>query len=263
MPHVKPRTNLATVTMPVRLASAKEIERVGDSEMSLYNVQASSTVEVPQFSILLTRKGPTMPKLRSGAKLPVFAQLNKIKAMGVTFKARRRHLLTDLKFAGIAFTHAKREEDVGDSNLMAAVIGGSHTVMSYRSDHSDEPIRPGTTVRWTLPGEGVADVMSSLTDVPVRYTGTGDDILPELEPVDPSKMLAEIIADAFVIEELKTSNTFPSDGNISMHVDGILANPAQRKTYENIITAYDNMRSREIGTVICDNGRGSIDIRLK
>ena len=113
MPSVKPRTNLATVTMPVRLASAKEIER---DEHSLYNIPTSDKIEVPQFSILLTRKNTP---IRPGSKtLPVFAQLNKIKASkGSTFQEKRNSLLKELKFAGIAFTHAKRNEDVGDSNL--------------------------------------------------------------------------------------------------------------------------------------------------
>jgi hypothetical protein len=104
MPSVKPRTNLATVTMPVRLASAKEIERVGEGDLSPFNVPANPDVEVPQFSILLTRKGPSMPKLRNGAKVPVFAQLNKIKAIGVhpSFKSKRRALLNQLKFNQIA-----------------------------------------------------------------------------------------------------------------------------------------------------------------
>lgn len=261
LPHVKPRTNLATVTMPVRLASAKEIERVNDNgEISPYGVAASSTIEVPQFAILLTRKGPNMPKLRSGSKLPVFSQLNRIKAKGNNFKARRADLLRNLKFAGIALTHAKREEDVGDSNLMAAVIGGSHTVMSYRHDHNeDDPIRPGTVVRWTLPGHGVGGSQESLNDVPVKYTGTGNDILPELEPVDESRLfddVKEYLADE---EGHKTTPDKYLDAyNIKdAQVTG------QKTLIEQVLKAYDNLRSREIGTVICDNGRGSIDIRLK
>jgi hypothetical protein len=264
MPSVKPRTNLATVTMPVRLASAKEIERVGEGgDLSPFNVPANPDVEVPQFSILLTRKGPSMPKLRNGAKLPVFAQLNKIKAIGVhpSFKSKRRALLNQLKFAGIAFTHAKRVDDVGDSNLMAAVIGGSHTVMSYRSDHSDDPLRPGTTVRWTLPGEGFQG--DSLNTVPVQYQGTGHDILAELEPVDPSKCLEEVITEVFCLQESKAGHAIPEDAAIAAHVRNVLADANRRALFDHIIEACDNLRAREIGTVISDNGRGSIDIRLK
>lgn len=279
MPSVKPRTNLATVTMPVRLASAKEIERVNDGavgDISPYNITANTTIEVPQFSILLTRKGANTPKLRSGAKLPVFAQLNKIKAShGNNFKSRRQSLLRDLKFAGIAFTHAKREEDVGDSHLMAAVIGGSHTVMSYRSDHSDDPIRPGTSVRWTLPGEGVENMPGgpppSLTDVPVKYTGTGDDILAELEPVDPTRMIDDVVDGIAHEAGVQRYIATPGDAVAKQNAYDIAfqnslvasGNAATRTIIENTIKAYDNLRSREIGTVICDNGRGSIDIRLK
>lgn len=232
MPSVKPRTNLATVTMPVRLASAKEIER---EEHSLYNVPSSDKIEVPQFSILLTRKNTP---IRPGSKtLPVFAQLNKIKASsGETFAQKRNSLLKELKFAGIAFTHAKRNEDVGDSNLFASVIGGSHTVMSYNSKHDeDTPLRPGTTVRWTLPGAKDDTTIKNISDVPVRYQNTGDDIFAELEEVTPGDYVTEI----------------------HDHCGG------SEEDIKAILVCYESIREREIGTVIGDNGRGSIDIRLK
>ena len=232
MPSVKPRTNLATVTMPVRLASAKEIER---DEFSPYNVPTSDKIEVPQFSILLTRKNTP---IRPGSKtIPVFAQLNKIKAsVGGTFDEKRRSLLNELKFAGIAFTHAKRNEDVGDSNLFAAVIGGSHTVMSYNSMHNeDTPLRPGATVRWTLPNLTKPADVANTKEVPVRYQNTGDDVFAELEEVKPGDYIDEIHA-SYAIDKV--------------HIEAVLR-------------YYESIREREIGTVIGDNGRGTIDIRLK
>ena len=71
----------------------------------------------------------------------------------------RTALQKELKFAGIAFTGVEEGFGDGAPRMIASVIGGSHTVMSYNYKHSSTPLRPGATVRWTLPRLRIDQVM--------------------------------------------------------------------------------------------------------
>jgi hypothetical protein len=239
LPPVTARTNLATVTYPVTIASRSQKQVTESDTETLYKVQDNAKETIEQFSILLTRKGTHLK--HGGKHLPVFSRVNKIKAPTATTKKQmRQKLMNELKFAGIAFTGAEEGNGDGTPSMLASVIGGSHTVMSYRSDYykEKEPLRAGTVVRWTLPEFSETDT-SPYTDAPVKFHGASSNgVFALLEAVEPENAEAEVrqaITDAGI--------TTPTFGD-ALKYSALL-------------------REREIGTVIQDNGNGSIDIRLK
>ena len=238
LPPVTARTNLATVTYPVTIASRSQKQVTGDAAETLYDVQDNAKETIDQFSILLTRKGTHLK--HGGKHLPVFSRVNKIKAPTATTKKQmRQRLMNELKFAGIAFTGAEEGNGDGTPSMLASVIGGSHTVMSYRSDYdtAKEPLRAGTVVRWTLP-EFDDTEMSPYTNVPVKFHGASSNgVFALLEAVEPAKIARE--------------------------VENAIAEAGVPGSIDNILKYNALLQEREIGTVIQDNGNGSIDIRLK
>lgn len=240
LPPVTARTNLATVTYPVIIASRSQKMTTEDDADMLYKIADNAKETIDQFSILLTRKDTHLQ--HGGKHLPVFSRLNKIKGgSGATKKAIRQNLMKNLKFAGIAFTGAEAGNGDGTPSMLASVIGGSHTVMSYRSDYSmiKEPLRAGTVVRWTLP-----EVDNSVyTEVPVKFHGASSNgVFALLEEVKPETSAQEIHA--------------------LMTEDGVVGAPSVN-IIEQVLKYNAQLQEREIGTVIQDNGSGSIDIRLK
>ena len=230
---IVPRQNLATVTYPVSLASDSQAMR--DETTGLY--KAPTTNRIDPYAILLTRKDQHM---RPGSKrLGVFTRLNNLKASsGLNNKEKRINLINDLRFAGIAHSGVSEEfASDGAPGQIAAVIGGSHTVMSFRHDHSLEPLHPGTRVRWTLPEDD-----GNFTKPRLAFYGeckTG--VFAELEPINEANTAQEIFG------------TYTTIYGSSPSLDIITK----------ILAIYQNLNEREIGTVIGDNGKGSIDIRLK
>lgn len=262
-PPVTGRTNLATVTYPVILATDTQRGVSKEKNEIIWDVPSPKPV-IDQFAILLTKKN--LP-LRQGSKhLPVFSRLNNMKCANTSGdrKKMRTALQKELKFAGIAFTGVEEGFGDGAPRMIASVIGGSHTVMSYNYKHSSTPLRPGATVRWTLPRmpDNHGNVV---TNPPVLYHGaSGSGVFAELEEVTPESTLkainenleemshAEIAKWTKFKEEMKRcgcDNPFTCEhftGSISYLLDHIQA-----------------VNEREIGVVIQDNGKGSIDIRLK
>lgn len=262
-PPVTGRTNLATVTYPVILATDTQRGVSKENSEIIWDVPSPKPV-IDQFAILLTKKN--LP-LRQGSKhLPVFSRLNNMKCSHSSRdkKKMRTALQKELKFAGIAFTGVEEGFGDGAPRMIASVIGGSHTVMSYNYKHSPTPLRPGATVRWTLP-RLPDDNSNVVTNPPVLYHGaSGSGVFAELEEVTPEstlKAIKENLEDASMAELKKwsdfknhlescdcktplTCNHFT--GSISYLLDQIQA-----------------VNEREIGVVIQDNGKGSIDIRLK
>ena len=250
LPPVTARTNLATVTYPVTIASRSQKQVTGDADEMLYNVQDNAKETIDQFSILLTRKGTHLK--HGGKHLPVFSRVNKIKGgAGATKKERRRTLMNELKFAGIAFTGAEEGNGDGTPSMLASVIGGSHTVMSYRSDYNaaKEPLRAGTVVRWTLPEFDDRDP-SPYTDAPVKFHGASSNgVFALLEAVEPATTADQIYDQ---MEADRAAAPIPKP----------VATPLLEQI--RLVLKYNALlQEREIGTVIQDNGNGSIDIRLK
>jgi hypothetical protein len=226
---IVPRQNLATVTYPVSLAS--DSQAIRDPSNGLYNTPTTNRID--PFAILLTRKDQHM---RPGSKrLGVFTRLNNLKGEGLDIKAKRASLLNDLRFAGIAHSGVSEEfANDGAPGQIAAVIGGSHTVMSFRHDHSLDPLHPGTRVRWTLP-----EIDNTFNKPRLAFYGeckTG--VFAELEPIN--------------------------EANTAQEIFDLCTGPKPTiETITKILAIYQNLNEREIGTVIGDNGKGSIDIRLK
>ena len=250
LPPVTARTNLATVTYPVTIASRSQKQVTGDPDEMLYNVQDNAKETIDQFSILLTRKGTHLK--HGGKHLPVFSRVNKIKGgAGANKKEKRRTLMNELKFAGIAFTGAEEGNGDGTPSMLASVIGGSHTVMSYRSDYNDakEPLRAGTVVRWTLP-EFSDGNDTAYTDAPVKFHGASSNgVFALLEAVEPATT-ADQIYNQMEADRAAAPNPKP------------VATPLLEQI--RLVLKYNALlQEREIGTVIQDNGNGSIDIRLK
>ena len=248
LPPVTARTNLATVTYPVTIASRSQKQIAGTPDEMLYNVQDNAKETIEQFSILLTRKGTHLK--HGGKHLPVFSRVNKIKGgAGANKKERRQTLMNELKFAGIAFTGAEEGNGDGTPSMLASVIGGSHTVMSYRSDwDKSEPLRAGTVVRWTLP-----EFNDNLpyTNVPVKFHGASSNgVFALLEAVEPGTTAAQI------------HNDMIADWNAAPTSNRPLATPTLQQI-QRVLKYNAMLQEREIGTVIQDNGNGSIDIRLK
>jgi len=249
LPPVTARTNLATVTYPVTIASRSQKQVTGDADEMLYNVQDNAKETIDQFSILLTRKGTHLK--HGGKHLPVFSRVNKIKGgAGATKKERRQKLMNELKFAGIAFTGAEEGNGDGTPSMLASVIGGSHTVMSYRSDYlsEKEPLRAGTVVRWTLPE---FDDNLPYTDAPVKFHGASSNgVFALLEAVKPETTAVQIY------------NDMEADWNAAPNSNKPPETPLQA-VIQRVLKFNAMLQEREIGTVIQDNGNGSIDIRLK
>ena len=259
MPPVTARTNLATVTYPVVIATDSQRQISSKDEEIIYNVHADGPHAIDQFSILLTRKGTS---LRNGAKhIPVFSRLNKLRApKGGDKKKMRIALMDELRFAGIAFTGAEAGNGDGTPSMLASVIGGSHTIMSYRSDHSQEPLRPGTMVRWTLPE---VDNQTACVQPPVKFYGaSGKGVFAELEPVTP-----ETSERAVLDNILNGDNAVEFQNHINCKCTGpsCAADTCVegRNAVRAVLRAYASIQEREIGVVIQDSGKGSIDIRLK
>ena len=254
LPPVTARTNLATVTYPVIIASRSQKMTTDIEDEMLYKIADNAKETIDQFSILLTRKDTHLQ--HGGKHLPVFSRLNKIKGgAGATKIAKRRDLMKNLKFAGIAFTGAEAGNGDGTPSMLASVIGGSHTVMSYRSDYSiKEPLRAGTVVRWTLPkvDDGTLNG-AAYTEVPVKFHGASSNgVFALLEEVKPETSAAEI--HALMTEDLLAAAA----------ATGVVAAAALSVTTIQKVLMYNaQLQEREIGTVIQDNGNGSIDIRLK
>jgi hypothetical protein len=262
-PPVTGRTNLATVTYPVILATDSQRGQTTDATEMLWNVPNSKPV-IDQFSILLTRKN--LPLRQGSRHLPVFSRLNQMKCCGKNMKPNdtkskkkmRVALQKDLKFAGIAFTGVEDGNGDGAPKMIASVIGGSHTVMSYRNNHSNTPLRPGSTVRWTLPK--VDEQMTAANVPPVRFHGaSGNGVFAELEEVTPEST-------ENAIQEIFSVN----DENVDKLKQNIFkcTTEEQFKTHSTAIISellqiIQSVQEREIGVVIQDNGKGSIDIRLK
>ena len=257
MPPVTARTNLATVTYPVVIASDSQRQLATATGDTIYNVEGPNSID--QFSILLTRKDTS---LRNGAKhIPVFSRLNKIRCKsGPSKKMMRTALMKELRFAGVAFTGAETGNGDGTPSMLASVIGGSHTVMSYRSDHSQEPIRPGTMVRWTLPE---VDENAACVQPPVKYHGaSGKGVFAELEPVTPETSMTA------VLDEILTGDgatEFKKHINCKCNGQPCAASTCKegQNAVRAVLRAYASIQEREIGVVIQDSGKGSIDIRLK
>lgn len=259
LPPVTGRTNLASVTYPVILAT--EPQRgvgKGNENDVLYEVPVPEKAAIDQFSILLTRKdSPIRSK-----HLPVFSRLNMIKcksAKGVTEKKKLRTILeNELKFAGIAFTGVEEGNGDGAPRMIASVIGGSHTVMSYNVTH-DTPLRPGSLVRWTLP-----KVPKHSNPVPpIRYHGaSGRSVFAELEEVNP-QTTAEMMTNILENECLGREETQKIKTEIGCPCDPGSVCPKTLKTIKAVLKLNAMLQEREIGTVIHDNGQGSVDIRLK
>ena len=246
LPPVTARTNLATVTYPVIIASRSQKMTTDIEDEMLYKIADNAKETIDQFSILLTRKDTHLQ--HGGKHLPVFSRLNKIKGGAGTGRIeKRRDLMKNLKFAGIAFTGAEAGNGDGTPSMLASVIGGSHTVMSYRSDYNSikEPLRAGTVVRWTLPEvvDTSAPNGSVCTEVPVKFHGASSNgvfaLLEEVKPETSAQEIHDLMTDDRVTGA-------PSEAVIQL----VLKYNAQ-------------LQEREIGTVIQDNGSGSIDIRLK
>ena len=255
LPPVTARTNLATVTYPVTIASRSQKQVTGDAAETLYDVQDNAKETIDQFSILLTRKGTHLK--HGGKHLPVFSRVNKIKAPTATTKKQmRQRLMNELKFAGIAFTGAEEGNGDGTPSMLASVIGGSHTVMSYRSDYdtAKEPLRAGTVVRWTLPEFNDGDNLP-YTDAPVKFHGASSNgVFALLEAVKPETTAGQIHA--------QMQYDMDEDMKVNPHNATVLR-PVPIELIERVLKYNAMLQEREIGTVIQDNGNGSIDIRLK
>ena len=260
LPPVTGRTNLASVTYPVILAT--ETQRVvgkGNENGVLYEVPVPEKAAIDQFSILLTRKdSPIRSK-----HLPVFSRLNMIKCKNTKSATEKKKLRTilenELKFAGIAFTGVEEGNGDGAPRMIASVIGGSHTVMSYNVNH-ETPLRPGSLVRWTLP-----KVPNHSNPVPpVRYHGaSGRSVFAELEEVNPettAEMMTNILANNCLGEAETQKFKADLDCNCS---DGTAGCEKCLKKIKAVLRLNAMLQEREIGTVIHDNGQGSVDIRLK
>ena len=254
LPPVTARTNLATVTYPVTIASRSQKQVTENDTEMLYKVQDNAKETIEQFSILLTRKGTHLK--HGGKHLPVFSRVNKIKGgAGATKKERRQTLMNELKFAGIAFTGAEEGNGDGTPSMLASVIGGSHTVMSYRSDwDKSEPLRAGTVVRWTLP-EFYDGNDTAYTNVPVKFHGASSNgVFALLEAVEPGTTAAQI----------RAQMQYDVDEDMRVNPRNItVPGPAPIEMIERVLKYNAMFQEREIGTVIQDNGNGSIDIRLK
>jgi len=255
LPPVTARTNLATVTYPVTIASRSQKQVTENDTEMLYKVQDNAKETIEQFSILLTRKGTHLK--HGGKHLPVFSRVNKIKGgAGATKQQMRQKLMNELKFAGIAFTGAEEGNGDGTPSMLASVIGGSHTVMSYRSDYykEKEPLRAGTVVRWTLP-EFNDGIDTAYTDAPVKFHGASSNgVFALLEAVEPGTTAAQIHAQMqYDMDEDRRVN--PGNPTVPL--------PLPQEMIERVLKYNAMLQEREIGTVIQDNGNGSIDIRLK
>ena len=259
LPPITARTNLATVTYPVTLASSAQMEISDKTDETVYYSDAPHAID--QFSILLTRKNQP---IRPGTKhLACFSRLNRLKvknAAGKRNKQRREMLMKELRFAGIAFTGVEAGNGDGTPNMIASVIGGSHTVMSYNVKHT-EPIQPGTMVRWTLPE--VVDDASPMMTVPVTFHGASSKgVFAELEAVTPE---TSSIAIANMIAELDAKE----QAEIKKHIGCTCADGSfplckeVQNCIKTILELNSRLQEREIGIVINDNGKGSIDLRLK
>lgn len=259
LPPVTGRTNLATVTYPVILATETQrgVGKGNESDV-LYHVPVPEKAAIDQFSILLTRKdSPIRSK-----HLPVFSRLNMLKcknSKSVTEKKKIRAILeNELKFAGIAFTGVEEGNGDGAPRMIASVIGGSHTVMSYNVTH-DTPLRPGSLVRWTLP-----KVNEQSNPVPpvVYHGASGKGVFAELEEVNPHTTAEEIynILNQSSLGDTETKRFLDDLG--CKCTPGII-DPELKKKIKAVLKLNAILQEREIGTVIHDNGQGSVDIRLK
>jgi len=259
LPPVTGRTNLASVTYPVILAT--ETQRVvgkGNENGVLYEVPVPEKAAIDQFSILLTRKdSPIRSK-----HLPVFSRLNMIKCKNTKSATEKKKLRTilenELKFAGIAFTGVEEGNGDGAPRMIASVIGGSHTVMSYNVNH-ETPLRPGSLVRWTLP-----KVTEHSNPVPpVRYHGaSGRSVFAELEEVNP-ETTAEMMTNILENECLGAAATKEFKNALECTCPPKESCEKCLKKIKAVLKLNAMLQEREIGTVIHDNGQGSVDIRLK
>ena len=265
-PPVTGRTNLATVTYPVILATDTQRGVATEHDHMLWNVPSPKPV-IDQFAILLTRKN--LP-LRQGSKhLPVFSRLNNMKCANTSGnrKKMRTALQKELKFAGIAFTGVEEGFGDGAPRMIASVIGGSHTVMSFNHKHSSTPLRPGATVRWTLP-RMPADG-NVVTHPPVLYHGaSGSGVFAELEEVTPESTLKAIeenleAADENEWNKLKANIIGCPCDLTGRPLTGVKPCNHFTGAVKFLLDQIQAVNEREIGVVIQDNGKGSIDIRLK
>ena len=262
-PPVTGRTNLATVTYPVILATDTQRGVSKNNREIIWDVPSPKPV-IDQFSILLTKKN--LP-LRQGSKhLPVFSRLNNMKSSHTSGnkKKMRTALQKELKFAGIAFTGVEEGFGDGAPRMIASVIGGSHTVMSYNYKHSATPLRPGATVRWTLP-RLPANNDNVVTNPPVLYHGaSGSGVFAELEEVTPESTLDAIHENLEEISPTETAKwkTFRDDMK-KCHCPTPLSCEHFTGSISYLLDQIQAVNEREIGVVIQDNGKGSIDIRLK
>jgi hypothetical protein len=263
MPPVTGRTNLATVTYPVILATEAQRNATDNVDDMIWNVDGGPPC-INQYSILLTYRDV---HLRPGTtRLPVFDKLNKIgvkrqSSIHTDRQVMRHSLMKSLKFAGIAFTGVEEGYGNGAPRQIASVIGGSHTVMSYNNLHSDTPMRPGSMVRWTLPLINSAQKEKAVLVSPLAHFGAcSKGVFAELEEVKPSTNAQDIgdlicnSTDAKILRLKEELNCKCEDGVPCPKLLGILTN---------IMEVYAEVQEREIGTIIQDNGKGSIDIRLK
>lgn len=267
-PPVTGRTNLATVTYPVILATDAQRVVTENKDEMLWDVHSPKPT-IDQFSILLTRKN--LP-LRQGSKhLPVFSRLNKIKAPKYTDRKKMRIALQNqLKFAGIAFTGVEEGYGDGAPRMIASVIGGSHTVMSYNNQHTQTPLRPGSMVRWTLPkvnDDAPGNSTGPVVHPPVVYHGaSGSGVFAELEEVTPESTLAAIydnLDDMSPEEKIKWKNFQTNVDNCPCESPGKCRCTHFTWVINYLLKQIQAVNEREIGVVIQDNGKGSIDIRLK
>ena len=273
----KPNESLQTqaaINYAVKCATASQKEIGKNDNDTIFNVP-NVAEEIDQHAILLTRKIKPGTIAPSFTHLGTFTRLNmlKDKSPGNSYDARRHELMNDLSFAGVAFVNVSKENatKTGAIGMFASQHGGTTTVRSMNADHvRDRKFLPGTVVRWTLPRNPNPDDAAGVAlphgwkNPPIEWSMKACEkaIFAELEEVKP----INVLQDVYVQYLMNGDSKLTVDAAITQYdaaIKPLSATFNDIQLAKNIITAYIQLESRIVGTVVSDDGQGSISMRLR
>lgn len=281
VPHVKPLKGpfkpyeslqtQAAINYAVKCATASQKGLGKSDDDTIFNVP-NVAEEIDQHAILLTRKikdgtiAPSFTHLGTFTRLNMLKDCSKDPGTGKTYDVRRHELMNDLSFAGVAFVNVSKENatKTGAIGMFASQHGGTTTVRSMNAVHvRDKKFLPGNVVRWTLPRNPNPDesTPTGWKNPPIEWSMKACEraIFAELEEVTPTNVLQDVY-----IQYLMNTNSGMTPNNAYTQYDSDLkTNKHDIKLVKDIITAYIQLESRIVGTVVSDDGQGSISMRLR
>ena len=281
VPHVKPLKGpfnpyeslqtQAAINYAVKCATASQKGLGKSDDDTIFNVPNVAD-EIDQHAILLTRKMKAGTVAPAFTHLGTFTRLNMLKdanpevTASNSYDVRRHELMNDLSFAGVAFVNVSKENatKTGAIGMFASQHGGTTTVRSMNAVHvRDKKFLPGTVVRWTLPRNPNLDetTPTGWKNPPIEWSMKACEkaIFAELEEVTPTNVLQDVY-----VQYLMNANTgYTVNTAIAEYNTYLITNLPEIQRVKDIITAYIQLESRIVGTVVSDDGQGSISMRLR